>query len=280
MQPPISRTYQVGTIELTPLWDGPLPSSLGKIPDPTHRAEAETLIARARPHALTMDVYGFLLKLGERYALIDCGAGRLMSPELGQLSASLKASGVMPGEIERIFMTHVHRDHYGGLFDGDGKAAFPKAELVLHEQEARFWLDHTIDEIPERARRNFDQARQALALYAGRIRRVRDNEDIQGVSARLAPGHTPGHTCWLIQSAGDSMLCWGDLIHIADIHLPAPYIAMEYDLDPSMALQSRLRFLDWVTTERIPVAGAHLPAPGIGSIARAGLGYAYVPDRG
>src|SRR3954452_11053334 len=29
-------------------WDGPLPSSLGKIPDPRHRAEAETLIARAR----------------------------------------------------------------------------------------------------------------------------------------------------------------------------------------------------------------------------------------
>src|SRR5262249_20411402 len=172
-----------------------------------------------------------------------------------------------------------HRDHYGGLFGEHGKAAFPNAQLILHEQEARFWLDHTIDEIPERARRNFDQARQALALYAGRIRRVRDNEDVHGVSARLAPGHTPGHTCWLIQSGGQSMLSWGDLIHIADIHLPAPHIAMEYDLDPATALQSRLRVLDWVATDRIPVAGAHLPAPGIGAIVRAGQGYTYVPEQ-
>src|SRR5262249_34121038 len=146
-----SRARRIGGIDVTPLWDGPLPSSLGKIPDPRHRAEAEALIAKAGPGALTMDVYGFLLKLGDRVALIDAGAGRLMSPELGQLSASLEACGVTPAQIELIFMTHVHRDHYGGLFGDQGKAAFPNAQLILHEQEASFWLDHTIDQIPERA---------------------------------------------------------------------------------------------------------------------------------
>jgi glyoxylase-like metal-dependent hydrolase (beta-lactamase superfamily II) len=254
-----------------------LPTSLEKIPDPLHRAEAEKLIATAGPDALTMNVYCFLLKLGDRFALIDAGAGRLVNPQLGKLPAALKALGVAPQQIDYIFMTHVHRDHYGGLIDDAGAAAFQNAELVLHEKEASFWLDNRPDDIPERARRHSDSTRQTLALYAGRIRRVTDDEDLSGVSAQLAPGHTPGHTSWLVQSGGHSILAWDDLIHIAHIHLPSPHIAMEYDLDPVVAHWIRLRVLDRVAANNILVAGAHLPAPGIGAIVRNGNAYAYRP---
>jgi glyoxylase-like metal-dependent hydrolase (beta-lactamase superfamily II) len=270
-----SRSQMIGAIEVTPLWDGPLPSSLEKIPDAAHRAEAEKLLAKAGPDALTMNVYGFLLRLGDRVALIDTGAGRLMSAELGQLGAALQAQGVAPPQIETIFMTHVHRDHFGGLLDAEGNAAFPNAELVLHEKEASFWLDTRREDLPQRSRRNIEITQRALALYSDRLRRVKDNEPISGVSARLAPGHTPGHTCWLVRSGRQAMLAWGDLIHLAHIHLPAPHIAMEYDLDPATARATRRRVLDWVATEKIPVAGAHLPAPGIGAIVRSGSGYAF-----
>ena len=274
-----SRPHMVGAIEVTPLWDGPLASSLGQIPDPAHRLEAERLLATAPPDALIMNVYGFLLKLGDSFALIDTGAGRLVNSDLGKLPVALRASGVTPERIEHIFMTHVARDHYGGLADDQGKAAFPNAELVLHEKEAGYWLDSRLEDMPQRARRHIDSARQSLSLYASRLRKVKDNEHILGVTAHLAAGHTPGHTCWLVQSGGQSLLAWGDLIHIACIHLPAPHIAMEYDLDPVLALQTRLRVLDWVAKDRIPVAGAHLPSPGIGVVVRNGSGYAFEPDR-
>jgi len=74
-------------------------------------------------------------------------------------------------------MTHVHRDHYGGLTDGEDSAVFPNAELVLHEKEAAFWLESKLDDLPELARRNYDSAKQALSPYAGRLRRVKENED-------------------------------------------------------------------------------------------------------
>jgi len=274
-----NRTRMIDSIEVTPLWDGPLPSSLDKIPDPLHRAEAEALIAKAGPDALAMNVYGFLLKLGMRWALVDAGAGRLMYDTLGKLAAALDAQGVTHAQIETIFLTHAHRDHYGGLVDADGKAAFPNAEIVLHEIEAKFWLDTPLADMPQRARRYRDPTAQTLALYANRLRRVKDNEGLPGVSAHLAPGHTPGHTSWLIQSGGRSILAWGDLIHLAAIHLPAPHIAMEYDLEPAVALQSRLRVLDWVARDNILIAGAHLPAPGIGTIVREGNAYRFEPDR-
>jgi glyoxylase-like metal-dependent hydrolase (beta-lactamase superfamily II) len=279
MQAQASHGRMIGAIEVTPLWDGPLPSALAKIPDAAHRTEAEKLLAKAGADALTMNVYGFLLRLGDRVALIDTGAGRLMSAELGQLGAALRAQGVTPAQIDIVFMTHVHRDHFGGLLDEEGSAAFPSAQLVLHEKEAGFWLDTVREDLPQRARRNYDITQRALALYSDRLRRVKDNEPISGVSAHLAPGHTPGHTAWVVQSDGQTMLAWGDLIHLAHIHLPAPHIAMEYDLDPATAQATRRRVLDWVATEKIPVAGAHLPAPGIGAIVRSGSGYAYGPDR-
>lgn len=271
-------SHRIGGIEVTPLWDGPLPSSLGKIIDPSHVAEAKRLIASAPPDALIMNVYAFLLKRDDHFALIDTGAGRLVNPDLGKLISALRAVGVTAEQIERIFLTHVHRDHYGGLADAEDKAAFPNAEVVLHEKEAHFWLNTRLENMPQRARRYVDSARQFLSLYAGRLRTAYDGEDIQGVTARFAPGHTPGHTCWLVQSGGRSLLALGDLLHIAYIHLPAPHIAMEYDLDPGLALQTRRGVLDWVAGEGILVAGAHLPSPGIGAVARHGGGWAFEPD--
>jgi hypothetical protein len=50
---------------------------------------------------------------------------------------------------------------------------------------------------------------------------------------------------------------------------------MEYDLDPVVAHRTRLKVLDRVATNNILVAGAHLPAPGIGAIVRNGNAYAY-----
>jgi glyoxylase-like metal-dependent hydrolase (beta-lactamase superfamily II) len=272
------RSRMVGAIEVTPLWDGPLPSSLDKVPDPRHRAEAEALIAKAGADALGMNVYGFLLRLGTRWALIDTGAGRLMYDTLGKLGAALNARGITPAQIETIFLTHVHRDHYGGLVDAGGAVVFPNAEIVLHDTEAKFWLDTPLSDMPQRARRYRDDTAGTLALYANRIRRVKDNEGLPGVTAQLAPGHTPGHTAWLVQSGGQSMLAWGDLIHLAAIHLPAPHIAMEYDLEPDVALKNRLRVLEWVARDKVLIAGAHLPAPGIGAIVRDGSAYRFEPD--
>jgi glyoxylase-like metal-dependent hydrolase (beta-lactamase superfamily II) len=267
-----SRGHTIGAFEVVPLWDGPLPTSLAKIPDPSHRAQAEALIATARPDVMTLDVFAFLLRWrghdGERLALIDTGSGRLGNPKLGQLPQALAANGVTPAQIGTIFMTHAHRDHFGGLIDDAGQAAFPNADLIFHEQEARFWLDTAAEDMPARARLVYGQARQVLSLYDGRLRRVTDGESIFGISPVLAPGHTPGHTCWLLQSDGAAMLAWGDVLHICEIHLPAPHIAFEYDLDPATALQSRLRVLDWVATDRIPIAGAHLAKPGFCMIAR------------
>jgi len=265
-----------GKIEVIPLLDGPLPWSLDRIPDPAHRAEAERLTEKDNPDALTMPVYAFLLKFDDKKVLIDSGSGTLGYDTLGRLPKRLEDVGVGPNEITDVLMTHLHRDHYGGLVNGD-RPAFPNANLIIHEPEAAFWLNTDVSAMPERAQRAVEEARRVVELYGERVRRVGTQEVFPGIRARPSPGHTPGHTCWEVTSEGQILLAWGDVIHVSQIHLSAPHVTMEYDLNPEAALKSRLAILDWVVDNNVTVAGAHLPEPGLWKVVKGEGGCELLP---
>ena len=129
-------------------------------------------------------------------------------------------------------LTHLHSDHSLGLIDQEGRAVFPNAELIVHETEAAFWLDRTLqDNDPERITRNSKAQRAVTAPYRGRIRRIKDGEVLPGITAMLRPGHTPGHTNWLIQSGGEHILIWGDIVHLAAVQLARPEARLIYDVE-------------------------------------------------
>ena len=129
----------------------------------------------------------------------------------------------------------------------EGKAVFPKAELFIHEVEAAFWLDRALQPgDPERIVGNSNKQRATTRAVQGRIRRIKDGEVLPGITAMLRPGHTPGHTNWLIQSGGERILIWGDIVHLAAVQLARPEARLIYDVDSDMAAATRQRVLDWV----------------------------------
>ena len=74
---------------------------------------------------------------------------------------------------------------------------------------------------------------------------------LPGITAMLRPGHTPGHTNWLIQSGGERILIWGDIVHLASVQWRGPRPGSIYDVDSDMAAATRQRVLDWVASERL-----------------------------
>jgi glyoxylase-like metal-dependent hydrolase (beta-lactamase superfamily II) len=106
------------------------------------------------------------------------------------------------------------------------------------------------------------------------VHSVRDGEILPGISAHPQPGHTPGHTGWLFSSGNDAVLVWGDIVHIGAVQFPRPDAALTFDLDPSAATKARMRVFDWVSNDRIQVAGAHLESP-FGHVVRRGSGYTF-----
>ena len=269
---------KIGDIGVTPIGDGPFPAPLDSFVE-FERAEVERLAGRRIDETIILPVNSYLLKLGSKWALVDTGCGPTMGPQLGQLPKNLRALGVAPEAIDYVLLTHIHPDHALGLTDSAGTAVFPNAELIVHEQEAAFWLDQdTASSATERIRRNIGKAKAATAPYRNRLRRVCDGEALPGVSASLLPGHTPGHTGWLVHSGSEGVLIWGDVVHLAAVQIPRPEAALVFDVDPQAARDTRRRTFDRVAADRLRVAGAHLDFPGFGYIVRQGAGYRYEAD--
>ncbi len=202
-------------------------------------------------------------------ALVDAGSGDTMGPELGKLPDNLRAAGVALNSITHVLLTHIHPDHSNGLIDGEGKAWFPKAELVVQDVEMKFWCERDPSQAAhERQRTNMIRARASVAPYAKRTTRIENREFLPGIHAQMAPGHTPGHNTWIIEGGGESLVIWGDTIHMAFLQLARPDIAFIFDVDPEQAVKSRLRLLDQVSSDRMRVAGMHLDFPGYGLVTR------------
>ncbi len=216
-----------------------------------------------------LSVNAFLVEGRGVRALVDAGSGDSLGPALGKLPDNLRASGVALDSITHVLLTHIHPDHSNGLIDGEGKAWFSNAELVVQEPEIKFWCERDLSQAAhERQRTNMVRARASVAPYAKRTTRIRSGEFLPGIHAQMSPGHTPGHNIWIVEGGGESMMIWGDTIHMAFLQLARPDIAFIFDVDPEQAVKSRLRLLDQASSDRIRVAGMHLDFPGYGFVTR------------
>lgn len=264
---------QVGEFTVTPVSDGVLYSNHDVILG-VDKEESARLTGVPYGQPLPLDVNSFLIRHGGKLILSDAGTGQGLQPvqkNLGKLPANLRALGAPPEAIDIIMLTHLHSDHSLGLVDEHGKSVFTKAELLIHEVEAAFWLDRTLQpDDAERIVTNSNRQRAVTAPYRGRIRRIKDGEVLPGITAMMRPGHTPGHTNWLIQSGGERLLIWGDIVHLAAVQLARPEARLIYDVDTDLAAATRQKVLDWAANERLTVAGAHLGFPGFGRVVRNG----------
>jgi glyoxylase-like metal-dependent hydrolase (beta-lactamase superfamily II) len=269
-------SMRVGDVEVQGIGDGVLQVSLDIVVGMA-RAKADQLLGGTANGSFYIPVNSFLIRRGGNTILIDAGAGNTMQPTLGKLPDNLRAAGVDPGAITHILLTHLHPDHANGLVDDAGAPRFPNAEIAVHEIEADFWMGP--DGANDRNLIKANRARTAinLAPYRERLRRIRDGDEYLGFVPVLAPGHTPGHTCWLLAASGGGFMAFGDVAHISAIQLSHPDTALVYDIDKDQAIASRKRILDMAASERLAIAGAHVDAPGLGYVVRKGAGYAFEP---
>jgi glyoxylase-like metal-dependent hydrolase (beta-lactamase superfamily II) len=280
-QVPGLRRLKIGGIEVTALLDGhlPIPHELfpGAAADPAtaNRLTDEAFLPRG---PVTTPVNAFLVNTGPRLVLVDTGTANLMGPGLGRLAAHLTAAGVRPEQVDAVLLTHVHPDHFGGLV-ADGRPVFQNAEVLVPEADHAFWTDEGIaSRAPADFQPFFAAARATIRACGDKVRRFAPGGEVApGVTSIAAPGHTVGHTAYRIASGNEQLLIWGDVVHVAPFQFAQPDWSIAFDTDQDQARATRRRLLDLVATDRVQVAGAHLPFPGFGHVARAGNGYAFVP---
>lgn len=256
-------TYRVGQIEVSLLNENQGQGNESILLGHTPEILKETIPAGTFPNA----VNAFLIKNEGKYILADTGFGR-------KLFDNLAASGVSPEKIDIVLLTHMHGDHIGGMFK-DGTKAFPNSKVYIAKAEYDYWSSG--EKANETANKIFTQYKEQLVIFDP-VEFNAEQNLLTGIKAIKAYGHTPGHTLFLIESGREQLLIWGDITHAQVVQIPYPAVAVTYDVDPTQAIASRKAVLKYVAEKNIPVAGMHIPYPGIGKITTGnGDGYIYTP---
>jgi glyoxylase-like metal-dependent hydrolase (beta-lactamase superfamily II) len=279
-QAPGYYRIMLGDFEVTVLNDGTL-SLPASVMTNTTEAETEKALARNfQKSPFDASDNAFLINTGAKLVLIDTGCGNLLGPTAGNLLPNLKAAGYRPEQIDEVYLTHMHPDHAGGLM-AEGKLAFPNAVLRANQREADFWLNQAnLEKSPATMKDFFKGAMASVNPYiaAGKFKSFDgDTQLVPGIEVIAAPGHTPGHSIYSIESRGQRMELWGDLVHVAAVQFRDPSVTIQFDVDSqSASMQRRHAFADAAKAGYL-VGTAHLSFPGIGHVRAEGNGYAWVP---
>jgi glyoxylase-like metal-dependent hydrolase (beta-lactamase superfamily II) len=272
-------TYKVGDAEVTAIYDG----IWEKAHDPAFisNASVDDVKAAMVKAGLPADFVSIpftvaVVKTGGKTILCDSGTGGQVQPTAGKLAANVKAAGIDPAKIDTILISHFHPDHIFGLMEKDtNKPVYPDAEIIVSDDEYKFWTDPAvIDKLPE-ARKGLARRIQAVFPTWKNIRQVTGEPEVApGIRFVSAPGHTPGHRAFHLSSGSNQLMISNDTAYVPALVVANPGWRGAYDQDGATAETSRRALLDRVIADKIQICGYHFPFPGAGTIAKDGTGYA------
>jgi glyoxylase-like metal-dependent hydrolase (beta-lactamase superfamily II) len=253
----------IGDIEIICVSDGVLESDINAVLGiPVSQARA-LLDAAGLVGQVHCQSNNFIVRSGGRTALVDAGAGPHIYPSSGKMLAHAAAAGINPADIDTILLTHAHPDHISGLMDAEMKKVFPHVVLKMHRAEHGFWLSDDPDSRKiAHVKHEAEQVECFLRPYQDQIELFEEGEVFPGVTSLPLPGHTPGHTGFMVRSGSEALLIWGDIIHWPVVQFAFPEAAMTYDVDPVQAVATRRQILQEAAATNLLVAGMHLPFPG------------------
>ncbi|MDE1995662.1 MAG: MBL fold metallo-hydrolase [Rhizobiaceae bacterium] len=217
-----------------------------------------------------------IIDTGSDIIVVDTGFGAAGRPRgLGRFREGLQSVGYKPEQVTVVALTHLHGDHINGLIE-EGAAAFPNARYVTGEIEYEFWTDKAREGTPAEAGQKSVFAN--VVPFVEKMTFLKEGDQIvSGMTAMLAPGHTPGHLVFHLESQGKQLVMTGDVANHYILSLGRPDWEVRFDMDKAQAAKTRNRIFDMIAADRIPFLGFHMPFPAVGFVEKQQLGFHYVP---
>ena len=276
--------YKIGDIEMTVLTDGfrNVPVDGKYLSNASADDLAAQLKAEGQPADKMKNTYSpIVLRTGGKLVLFDTGNGEAAAAqsnnERGTLNQNLAAAGIDRNAINMVVISHFHADHVNGLLAADNKrAAFPNAEIKVPANEWKFWMDDgemsraspgRMTELFQNNRRVFDALGRKVTVYDW------DKEMAPGVTAVGTPGHSIGHTSYVVTSGGKTVFLQSDVCNNAFVFAPRPEWHGFFDQDPPQAAATRKRVYEMLVAEKLPVQAYHFPFPALRTVEKSGSGY-------
>jgi glyoxylase-like metal-dependent hydrolase (beta-lactamase superfamily II) len=193
------------------------------------------------------------------------------------MAENMKAAGLDPATVATVVISHFHPDHISGLWIKEtSEQVYPNAQILMPEVEYKFWTDPAlVEKVPE-ANRPFVRRIQSTFPTWKNITQYNDGAEVApGVRAIATPGHTVGHTSFLVASGGQQLFIQSDVTGIHQLFVRNPGWFSMFDADGPKAEATRRAFFDRVIAEKGMIAGYHFGFPNVGTLSKDGSGYAF-----
>ena len=286
---PVRNTVHVGDVKLTLVEELVMPTSV-KWMLPDHEAPYELLEASRswlEPHCLNerghilQSIHSWVIEADGMRIVVDTGIGNSKNRANGGFEGwhmrtgpyldDLAEAGAPADSVDVVLNTHMHGDHAGWntkWVNGAWAPTFENARYQLVQQEWNYWR-----QLPEPPDIIEDSVRPVVE--AGVVDLVAaDHRVSDSVWLEPSHGHTPGHVCVRIGSAGQEAVIIGDVMH-SPIQCAAPEQRPALDSFVEEARAARIALLERYADTEVIVLGTHFHTPAAGYFRREGNAYRY-----
>ncbi len=281
--------YNLGTYQITVVSDGvtvvPRPDNyvVNASKDEVSKVFVENYLP---PDKAAHSFNPIVINTGSKLIVVDTGLGpanfEQSKGRVGQFQTNLAAAGIDRNNVDTVIISHFHGDHINGLLTADNKPAYPNAEIMVPSVEWKFWMDDgemskgtgnpILESNFKNARRVFDALGRKVTPYDA------DKEIAPGITSVASPGHTPGHTSYIVASGPEKLLVQVDITAgAAFVFVKNPDWQFVSDVDKPLAVQTRRKLYDMAIAEKMPIQAFHAGFPGLVRVEKDGNGYRWVP---
>jgi len=201
----------------------------------------DTDILTDRPTgSLLVEIQPFLVVTDKDVILLDTGLGYNTSAGIPQIHENLSAHGFGAGEVTKVLLTHLHKDHAGGILrihlDGKTSAMFPNAQYYIYGPEAAYAL--------EKGAPSYQNELYADWLSSDQIHWLAGDEgSIEDyIFFKHSGAHSLQHIVFWIKDAEDIIFYGGDEAPQYK-QMIMKYVA-KYDTDGKKAMELRAQYAD------------------------------------
>ncbi len=182
--------------------------------------------------SLLVEIQPFIVKTSKDVLLLDMGLGFSRNGKM-QLHENLKQNGIDPDSITKVLLTHLHKDHAGGVSDDNDRhrLSFPNALYYLQGRELNFAFEKGLPSFIPEELEPLKKSTQVVLLE--------ENEGTIGdtISYELTGAHSPFHQVFWIREAGETIFFGGD--DAPQLQQMKHRYAAKYDHDGKKAMELR-----------------------------------------
>lgn len=185
--------------------------------------------------SLLVEIQPFVVITSNDILLLDTGIGNLDEAGVLQLHNNLKKEGIEPGQVTKVLLTHLHKDHAGGATYANDRAKTVRPSFTM----ATYYVQRSeMDFAMEKGFPSFIPA-EILALKDNpRLEFLEGNGKIgDNIRYELTGGHSPFHQVFWIEEEGEIAFFGGD--EAPQLGQMKSRFAAKYDHDGKKAMQLR-----------------------------------------